>query len=200
MATGRLAVAAGPIGAVLVGGRSLRMGQDKARLVLGGKSLAERARDLLAPITSRVVFVGGMGSWPGAHLADAAADRGPLAGVVAALRQGDVLVLACDLPHVPRAFLAELTRTRADLDGALYSGQAAGSQPLAAFYRQSSLAAAELTLASERTSMEAFVSRLNVRRIDDAALAAMGYDAQIFTNLNRPQDYRRLVAAERNHA
>ncbi len=190
-----------PMGAVLVGGHSLRMGRDKARLVLGGRSLAERAGELLRPLTRTVVFVGGEpDGWPGPHLQDAQAERGPLAGVVAALRQADVLVLACDLPHIPPAFLAELLLTDGVLDGALYSGQAAGSQPLAALYRRSALPAAELTLASDRPSMEAFVSRIHVRRLDDLALRQLGLDAGIFTNLNHPGDYQQLLAMEHPRA
>ncbi len=190
-----------PLGAVLVGGHSVRMGQDKATLPYDGKTLAESAADRLAPLTKEVVFVGSSRRpWPGRQLLDIAPGRGPLAGLAAALREGDVLVMACDLPHVPRRFIEELLATEDGLDGALYLGRAAGIQPLAALYRQSALAVAEATVSSDRPSMEAFVSQINVRRLDDQDLARLGLDATIFTNVNHPDDYRRLVGAEGNHA
>ncbi|MHB1842584.1 MAG: molybdenum cofactor guanylyltransferase [Sulfobacillus sp.] len=201
MDTSQPAIELRPLGAVLVGGQSVRMGQDKATLPYGGKTLAEVAADRLAPWTREVLFIGGPGtSWPGRHLADIASGRGPLAGVAAALREGDVLVMACDLPHVPPRFLAELLATRSGLDGALYLGRTAGIQPLVALYRQSALAVAEMTVQSDRPSMEAFVSQISVRRLDDQDLTRLGLDATIFTNVNHPDDYRRLVGRELDHA
>lgn len=201
MGTAQSATELRPLGAILVGGQSVRMGRDKATLPYGGKTLAEAAADRLAPLTREVVFVGGLGrTWPGRQLVDVAVQRGPLAGVAAALREGDVLVMACDLPHVPRRFLEELLGTRNGLDGALYLGRTAGIQPLVALYRQSALAVAEATVNSDRPSMEAFVSQINVRRLDDQDLTRLGLDASIFTNVNHPDDYRRLVGKEVDHA
>jgi molybdenum cofactor guanylyltransferase len=93
-------------GAVLCGGRSRRMGTDKALLEVDGVAMAERvARALAAGGCSPVVFVGGdsatlvrfgrpllIDRWPG---------EGPLGGILTALAGADgddVVVGACDVP------------------------------------------------------------------------------------------------------
>ena len=47
--------------AVLAGGKSSRMGQDKARLVLGGQSLLDRSVALLQSAGAELVLIGGGG-------------------------------------------------------------------------------------------------------------------------------------------
>jgi len=93
-----------PAGLVLTGGRSSRMGRDKARLVLEGQPLGSRLGELLASLASPVLEVG-----PGFTHLEAVREEpaltGPLGGLVAGWRAlgwrghtGSVLVLACDLP------------------------------------------------------------------------------------------------------
>jgi molybdopterin-guanine dinucleotide biosynthesis protein A len=92
-------------GAVLTGGRSTRMGRDKALLVVDGQPMAVRAADALAAAGAAEVFtVGGDLDGLAALGLDARAEprpgEGPLAGLLAALdaaREAVVMVLACDL-------------------------------------------------------------------------------------------------------
>src|SRR5688500_7809469 len=95
-------------GAVLAGGRSIRMGRDKALLPVGGRALVTIAADALRDAgASEVLVIGGdavalqdlgltlvVDRWPG---------EGPLAGLATALAAAHdevVAVLACDLPFV----------------------------------------------------------------------------------------------------
>lgn len=105
----------GVAGLLLTGGRSLRMGEDKAGLVLGGELLAVRLARLLAAVASPALEVG-----PGRSGLEAVREAppyaGPLAGIVAGWRAlsarghtGPVLVLACDLPLVGADLLSLLS-------------------------------------------------------------------------------------------
>ena len=103
------------IGAVLVGGQSRRMGQDKARLQWEGEPLAARVAERLRAVTGRVVFVGGAGrgyedlGHPWFPDPPGLAGRGPMAGLLAALPLAErVLLLACDLPAIEPRFLRRL--------------------------------------------------------------------------------------------
>lgn len=112
-----------PLGAVLVGGASRRMGRDKARLAIEGVPLAEHVARVLEQVLSEVVLVVADAADPRFPDREKVVDRfpgcGPLAGLHAALlhanesrlgarwKDGDedapprpVLLAACDLPGV----------------------------------------------------------------------------------------------------
>jgi molybdenum cofactor guanylyltransferase len=105
-------------GAVLAGGRSRRMGTDKALIRLGGSTLLERSiRTLRSVVTDVVVAGGDAGRYTSSGvpcLGDAIPEAGPLAGILAALdaARGDaVLVIACDLPFVTSSLMSALLST-----------------------------------------------------------------------------------------
>ncbi|MDZ4774957.1 MAG: molybdenum cofactor guanylyltransferase, partial [Planctomycetota bacterium] len=100
---------------MLCGGRSSRMGSDKAGLAIDGQSFLERALHVLDAVVTDVRIA--CGPTPryleyGRELVlDRAGDLGPLGGLEAALfstRAEFVLALACDMPRVDSALLAEL--------------------------------------------------------------------------------------------
>jgi molybdopterin-guanine dinucleotide biosynthesis protein A len=98
-------------GILLTGGRSQRLGTDKARLVLDGETLAQRGARRLEAVCAPVVEAGD--GWSGlASVREQPAGAGPLAALAAAgawLRdrghQGPALLLAVDLPSVDEPFL-----------------------------------------------------------------------------------------------
>lgn len=105
-------------GLVLAGGKSSRMGREKAELRLpGGRTLLQRQIDVLHAAGAAVVNVsvrpGKTLPMTGANpIPDELPDAGPLAGIAAGLRcapAGLVLVLAVDLPGITEAHLRQLT-------------------------------------------------------------------------------------------
>ena len=111
-----------PLLVVLTGGRSLRMGTDKATLLVGGAPLAQRPVAALGPLCSGVVLSGR--SVPGIEattVADAVPGAGPLAAVAAvtaACPGRALLVVACDAPGVLPRLAALLIAASADHDAA----------------------------------------------------------------------------------
>jgi molybdopterin-guanine dinucleotide biosynthesis protein A len=111
------------LGVVLAGGRSQRMGADKARLLWHGQPLVERALSALraAGCTRAVVS----GDYPDyAHVADRYPERGPLGGlasIAAVAPESRWLVLAVDQPLVDASLLRPL------LDGLLAGVECARS-------------------------------------------------------------------------
>lgn len=98
-------------GYVLAGGRSSRMGSDKALLSVNDRTAIERQCELLEPLCPQGVFIAGARSkelqglrWP--VIEDAQHDQGPLSGIVGAMQHAQLhtrdlqviaLVLAVDL-------------------------------------------------------------------------------------------------------
>jgi molybdopterin-guanine dinucleotide biosynthesis protein A len=100
-------------GVVLAGGKSRRLGQDKARVRLDGCELLDRACGLLKELGLDVLVVGRDAGEHGLDVAwvlDDIPGIGPAGGIVTALAAtgSDCLVLACDLPFLEPWLLARL--------------------------------------------------------------------------------------------
>ena len=109
-------------GLVLAGGRSTRMGRDKAALAYGdGPPQLERAMALIAPHVQQA-YVSVRADQRAdplrarfAQVTDGHAALGPIAGILAAQArhpEAAWLVLACDLPLLDAATLEHLLRAR----------------------------------------------------------------------------------------
>jgi len=98
-----------PVGVVLAGGASSRMGHDKALVPVLGLPMAEHAVRVLGAVCSQVWVVrrDGQLPWPGTGrvvLEPASAPRHPLTGLAYAMEQGPEvrwwMVAPCDMPRV----------------------------------------------------------------------------------------------------
>ncbi len=92
-------------GILLTGGQSARLGVDKARVLLDGETLAARCARALATVCSPCIEVGSAASGLRC-VREEPAGQGPLAAFVCGVRAFDagtgvdVMLLACDMPHV----------------------------------------------------------------------------------------------------
>jgi molybdopterin-guanine dinucleotide biosynthesis protein A len=182
---------AGFVVAVLTGGASRRMGQDKATLVVDGAAMAVRvARASTAAGAAAVVCVGapvdGLDRLPDDH-----PGSGPLGGVVTALRwAGDrpVVVLACDLldpdPDAVRAAVEALaTDSGCDVAVPVVAGR---EQWLHACWRPSALGPIEDAFGAGERAVHRAAAALQVCRYDAADPHAHA-DADTVEDL-RPDD------------
>jgi molybdopterin-guanine dinucleotide biosynthesis protein A len=136
-------------GLVLAGGKSRRMGQDKALLNRDGRSQLEFAYSLLHSVADQC-FVSvraeqnddsERGRFP--QIVDRHADIGPVAGILSALEthpNADWLVVACDLPNLDSQTLEYLIENRSDERPftAYRSSYDELPEPLCAIYRSGS--------------------------------------------------------------
>jgi len=185
----------GLVGVVLAGGESRRMGRDKATLATQRGSLPGLAALRLAAVCPEVALAdGGRQLVPELRSVADGPGSGPAAGILgaaAAYPGRSLLVLACDLPEVPEALLAELARPSGfDWVVPRWRGRL---EPLCALYRPPALAAlAELvdrgSFAPQRLSG---VEGLSVRYLGGDLLARFGPPERMFLNLNTPEELAR---------
>jgi molybdopterin-guanine dinucleotide biosynthesis protein A len=189
------------VGVVLAGGRSSRMGRDKARVIVGGRTLAARAVELLGRACAEVVVAdGGRGVVPGARSVPDGPGRGPAAGLLGAARAvpgRPVVALACDLPAVPEALLAALAggkREWAAADLVLPRGPR-GLEPLVARYGPRALAALEEQVAAGEYAPRYLLERtdLEVVIVEVEELAGFGDPERMFWNVNTPEELARVL-------
>jgi molybdopterin-guanine dinucleotide biosynthesis protein A len=183
-------------GYILTGGKSSRMGADKAFLDCGGRTLLERALGVMGEVCSQVVIVGVAAKFApyGTVIQDLYPGCGPLAGIHAALLHSSAelnLVLAVDMPFVGSDLLA-FVFDRAERTDAMVTVPRTGRgfQPLCAAYRPSFAAPAEAALQAGTYKIDALFSAIAVRIIEEEDLARAGFSEQSFFNINTPDDLR----------
>ena len=180
---------------ILAGGKSARMGSDKAFLQLGGRSLLSRALDLARAITPDVRIVGDPEKFVafGSIVPDIYPDRGPLGGIHAALSASTTdynLILAVDLPFIELSFLQFLIAEAQSAEAMITVPWADGHfHPLCAVYRKAFLPTAEHALDQGRNKLDALFSEVTARVISEEELSAAGFDSAIFRNLNTPKEW-----------
>lgn len=179
---------------ILAGGKSTRMGTDKAFAMLNGRSLLARALGVCRTITSEVWIVGDRKKFaPFAPVVeDVFPGCGPLAGMHAALRTSRTdlnLVLAVDLPFVSPALLHFLV-AQARQNGAMVTVPRAGKgwQPLCAVYRRIFADAAETALRAGRYKIDALFEDAVTHAVGEEELRSAGFSPEVFRNLNTPEE------------
>ncbi len=191
-------------GLVLCGGRSERMGADKAWLPFGDEYLLQRVVRIVKDIAQRVVVAAGQGQvlppLPGdvAVARDAHEDAGPLAGLSAGLAALEdscetALVVACDHPLITPDFLGSLIRSLRGDASAIVPTRADRHYPLLAGYRVSVRRYVDANLKAGRYRLMYFLNDCNATMIDIADLSDDAVDTGVFMNVNDPATYEQAL-------
>ena len=185
---------------VLAGGKSTRMGREKATLELGGQTLLERALQLASAAAAETIIVGPRADFEayGRVVEDIHPGHGPLAGIHAALGVTSTelnLILAVDTPFLEPRFLEYLV-DQARESGAVVTlpRTADGFHPLAAVYRRAFRETAERALREGRNKIDALFAEVETRVLEAAELERLAFAPAIFENLNTPDDVERARA------
>lgn len=155
-------------GFVLAGGRSSRMGRDKALLPLDGRTLIDRVAGLVQRAAGNVTLIAPEGRYMGYPvIPDLIANQGPLGGLYTALSATKAswnLLVACDMPGVTLEFLENLLRAaESSAADCIIPQSAAGLDPLCAVYHRCCLAAAISSIERKVLKMHDFVATLQVQ-------------------------------------
>ncbi len=183
-------------GFVLAGGRSTRMGTDKALLDWRGRPLIEHALKLLRCVAPEVRIVGPQAQFErfGPVIEDRYCGCGPLAGIHAALSSSAIelnLVLAVDMPFVTPEFLCYVVEQARGSSAAVTVPRIGGKwQPLCAVFRRSFGPIAEASLSAGKNKIDALFSAVELRVIDEYELQRLSVDERMFENLNTREQWK----------
>ena len=184
---------------ILAGGKSSRMGCDKAFLEIDGKPLLARQIAVAREAGARDVFISGRAdtdysSFDGLVLQDQFENAGPLAGIERALNALStplLLVLAVDLPAMSPEFLRGLF-ARCDRDLGAIARVAGQIEPLVAFYPKVAAPMAEVRLRDGNKVVSAFAQHC-VQSGLASFIDIPADDASYFVNWNAPADVQAAV-------
>ena len=179
---------------ILAGGKSSRMGRDKAFVEIGGQILLARQIQLVREIGACEIFISGRAdadysAFGCPVLKDKFPDAGPLAGIeraLDALSSPLLLALAVDLPDMSAGWLRQLAARCSENSGAV--PRVNGSlEPLAAFYPKAALLLAVSLLNENSNAVKHFAERCAQARLVNFVDVAAD-EARFFLNCNSPAD------------
>jgi len=179
---------------ILAGGKSTRMGADKAFVTLHGRTLLERALELARSVAADVRIVGDPAKFAAFApvVEDVFPGCGPLGGIHAALRASRTelnLMLAVDVPFVSQALLQYLIgRAREVASATVTVARMSGWQPLCAVYRREFADAAEEALRAGRCKIDLLFAADSTLVIPEEELEAVGFSQKMFRNLNTREE------------
>jgi molybdenum cofactor guanylyltransferase len=191
--------------AIIAGGKSSRMGRDKAFVILQGKPMIEHVIERTASLEKVETILVTNKPDEFAHLnlpmfADVLPEKGSLGGIYTAIthsRARYTLTVACDMPFLNTALLGYmiglLDESGAHYDVVVprYEGYPQG---LHAIYSKACLEPIRRKLDADRLKVIGFYDEVRVRYLDEPEYAPFDTDGRSFSNVNTPDQ---LDAAER---
>jgi molybdenum cofactor guanylyltransferase len=192
-------------GVILAGGKSRRMGRDKAFLPFGKGLLIERVIEVILQVTADVLLIT---NTPQAYrrfglpmCSDVIPEAGSLGGIYTGLVSAKTpysLCLACDMPFVKPEFLRFVVETAAEAD-VVIPRNAEDFQPLCAVYSQVCREPIRQKIEAGRLKITGFFDQVRVRVIEGEQLSRFDPHDAMFFNANTPEEYaeaQRMLEAE----
>lgn len=189
---------------ILAGGRSSRMGTDKALLPLSNaphSTFLAHLAATLASLCDELLLVTRDEEQAARYKAatanvrivtDKVPDYGPLMGIysgLSAIQAAKALIVAVDMPFVQPA-LVSLLLARASTTAITVPVVKAVPQVLCAVYPRSLLPQIEITIAQGRRDPRSLLTSAPVQYIDEAQLRAVDPQLRSFINVNTPEEWR----------
>ena len=184
---------------VLAGGKSLRLGRNKALEEIGGQSLIHRVVERLELLETEVTVVVAQGDQlflPDLDVkmvADVYPDKGALGGIYSGLKAASSfhsLVVACDMPFLNINLLRYLMELSTDFD-VVIPRLKVGLEPLHAVYSKRCLSPMEATLSEGRLKIADAFPTLRIRYVEQAEVEKFDPQRLSFFNINSKADLER---------
>ena len=208
-------------GFVQAGGGSTRFGTDKALVQFDGKTMLQRAGELLAGVCHDVSIVAPAGRYaeaPWPVLADRWPGQGPLGGILTALnylnettatddlwvrRHGPcsfAMILSCDLPFLTKEFLSFLKeRALSSPAQVIVPESASGLEPLCACWCSDAAPAIQAGFDAGCRKVSDAMKRVPMEVLDESSWKRFDTDNRLFWNMNTLADYEEARRALEGH-
>lgn len=179
---------------ILAGGASSRMGTDKARLVVGGKTFLQQIAETLQHVASNITVVGqDSEDLALKSVSDVHPKWGALGGVHTALANCKAewaLVVACDLPFVTVDLCRRLSEFRPHHEAVVPIQSDRVPQPLCGFYKVNPCLdqATQLINSGKRRPLD-LLQNVNTKWVAFSELEDLRGSHKFFVNINTPDDY-----------
>lgn len=188
-------------GFITAGGRSSRMGTDKAWLELDGRAIIEHVIAALVPVTTSVAIIANSADYARLGFpvfADRETGIGPLEAVRTALASANssrIVLVGCDLPFVTAELFRFLLSIPGNHNAVVPVGADRKLEPLCAIYRPEALHVVTDLIARGERKISILFDRLSTRIVAFDELRHLEGSELFFENVNTPEDYLQAIAA-----
>ena len=195
---------------ILAGGKSLRLGRNKALETIGGKSLIEYVIERLRPLTNRFLIVTSQGQsdlpviYDAEVLVDIYPGKGPLVGIYTGLlasRTSHNAVVAGDMPFINIELLRYMIELSPDFDVVIPRLREGMIEPLHAVYSKNCLNNMKTQLEQGYLKISYLLDTVRVRYVEIAECQKFDPQLLTFFNINSQSDLDKAIAlaAESKH-
>ncbi len=187
-------------GVILAGGRSRRLGQDKAFVRVGGQPLIERVLDVVRALSDDIIIVT---NDPASYkhldarlVGDIYPGKASLGGIytgLATARHDQALVVGCDMPFLNLGLLRHMLRLAQDHDVVIpsYDGYL---EPLHAIFHKRSLPRMRALIEADQLRISEALRGAPARYVGAAEIDLYDPERLCFLNINTPEDLERAEA------
>jgi molybdopterin-guanine dinucleotide biosynthesis protein A len=184
--------------AIMAGGKSSRMGQDKSFVLFEGRPMIETIIERVTGLGDELIIITNKPD-EYAHFglplfSDVYPDHGSLGGIFTAVHYAThphTLIVACDMPWLNRSLLKHMISLRQEAD-IIVPRWSEFPEPLHAIYHKVCLPPIEANLQAKRLKIIRFYDEVSVRYVEREEIKQFDDDGRSFANINTPQDLRKL--------
>jgi molybdopterin-guanine dinucleotide biosynthesis protein A len=186
-------------GFVTAGGRSSRMGRDKAWLELDGQTMIERVITAIKAVTTDVSVIANSAEYKRLGLpvyADTHIGIGPLEAIRTALANAStsrVLLVGCDLPFVTAELFSFLLSLKGDDQAIVPVGADDRLEPLCAVYSTNALSSVIRLIENDGRKVSLLFERIRTRLVTFDEIRHLPGAELFFENVNTQEEYSRAL-------
>lgn len=182
-------------GVILAGGKSSRMGKNKALLEIGGERIIDKAVSLFKSFFKEVILVTNTPEeYAGLDVrvvTDIFPGKGSLGGIYTGLVYASCdysFIASCDMPFLKRELIEYLISIKDDFD-VVVPRLRSGHEPLHAVYSRRCLKPIEVLIKKDDLRIIGFYPEVRVKEVSEDELAPFNSEPSPFVNINTPEDY-----------
>jgi len=185
--------------AILAGGQSKRMGQDKAFLKVGDRPVIERVLNRVESLSDDI-FISANSAEKYQRFGlrvvpDVYPNKAALGGIYSAIRAArhqHVLVVACDMPFLNIELLKYLVDLAPAADVVAPLITSPQPETMHAVYSKTCLPAIETRLKANKLRIIGFFEDVSARYVSRAEVTKFDPDLYSFVNMNKPWDWKKV--------
>ncbi|RJP55812.1 MAG: molybdenum cofactor guanylyltransferase [Deltaproteobacteria bacterium] len=185
-------------GVILAGGKSKRMGRNKAFLEINGQRMIDRIADIFEDTFEEVILVTNS-LIEYLHLdlrivTDLIPNKGALGGIYTGLFYASfqhIFVTACDMPFLNKGFIDYMLSKVGNFD-AVVPLSSDGLQPLHAIYSKRCIRHIDALLELDDLKITGFYPKVRVREISLQEILSFDPKSSLFFNINTPDDMEKV--------